>query len=163
MPDWLRWWGHLGGRLDEMKDRLELWVLRAADDRADPSPLRGLLHLAQVAEDLGRQALQMVQLIERQEKVHPVLAVALGESDDVVLQIPVARASAAVGRTLSELRLSTDSGFTVLAISRSGQYWYRPAWPSTAAIRRRVDSQRAGRGPRAPRRDMRLAPGRELA
>lgn len=118
--------GHLGGRLDEMKDRLELWVLRAAGGKADPSPLRGLLHLAQVAEDLGRQALQMVVLIERQEKVHPVLAVALGESDDVVVQIPVARDSEAVGRTLSELRFSKDPGFTVLAMSRDGQYRHRP-------------------------------------
>ncbi|MEY2456780.1 MAG: hypothetical protein QOK06_1874, partial [Acidimicrobiaceae bacterium] len=35
---------HLEDRLDEMKDRLELWVLRAARDDLDPSPLRGLLH-----------------------------------------------------------------------------------------------------------------------
>ena len=33
-------------RLDEMKDRLELWVLRAASNDIDPSPLRGLLHLS---------------------------------------------------------------------------------------------------------------------
>jgi uncharacterized protein with PhoU and TrkA domain len=36
----------LEDRLDEMKDRLELWVLRAASGKPDPSPLRGLLQLA---------------------------------------------------------------------------------------------------------------------
>ena len=117
---------HLRERLGEMKDRLELWVLRAATDKVDPSPLRGLLHLAQAAEDLSAQALQMVWLIERQEKVHPVLAVALGESDNVVVQFPVAADSEAADKTLSELRLSTEPGFTVLAIRRGGQYWYRP-------------------------------------
>ena len=118
--------GHLGGRLSEMRDRLELWVLRAASDKVDPSPLRGLLHLAQASEDLGGQAVQMVWLIERQEEVHPVLAVALGESDDVVMQIPVAEGSEADGKTLSELRLRTDPGFTVLSVRRGGQYRHRP-------------------------------------
>src|SRR5438128_688055 len=38
---------HLEDRLDEMEERLELWVLRASQERVDPAPLRGLLHLAQ--------------------------------------------------------------------------------------------------------------------
>src|SRR5437660_1007850 len=38
---------HLEDRLDEMKERLELWVLRAAQEHLDPSALRGLIHLAQ--------------------------------------------------------------------------------------------------------------------
>lgn len=117
---------HLEDRLDEMKDRLELWVLRAASDKADPSPLRGLLHLSQAAEDLGDQAQQMVWLIERQEDVHPILALALGESDEVVVQIPITATSEASGETLGELRLNTEPGFTVLAIRRGGQYRYRP-------------------------------------
>jgi len=33
----------LEDRLDEMKDRLELWVLRASNDRIDPAPLRPLV------------------------------------------------------------------------------------------------------------------------
>ena len=35
----------LEDRLDEMRERLEVWVLRSAADELDPSPLRGLLHL----------------------------------------------------------------------------------------------------------------------
>lgn len=117
---------HLEDRLDEMKDRLELWVLRAASDKTDPSPLRGLLHLSQAAEDLGDQAQQMVWLIERQEDIHPILAVALGESDEVVVQIPVMEGSDAAGATLGGLRLNIEPGFTVLAIRCGGKYRYRP-------------------------------------
>ena len=88
---------HLEDRLDEMKDRLELWVLRAAGTRwtvrGDPAPLRGLLHLSQAAEDLGDQAQQMVWLIEQKEELHPILALALGESDDVVVRVPVGAGS----------------------------------------------------------------------
>ena len=44
---------HLAERLDEMKDHLQLWVLRAAKYDVDPSPLRGVLQLASAAEELG--------------------------------------------------------------------------------------------------------------
>ncbi len=117
---------HLQDRLDEMKDRLELWVLRAASDNIDPSPLRGLLHLAEAAEDIGDQAQQMVALVDAQTDVHPVLGLALGESDEVVMQVPVAAGSNCENRTLAELQLDIEPGFDVLAIRRGGGYLYRP-------------------------------------
>jgi uncharacterized protein with PhoU and TrkA domain len=117
---------HLEDRLDEMKDRLEVWVLRAARDDLDPSPLRGLLHLSQAAEDIGDAAQQMVWLVEQQEDVHPILSIALGESDEVVVKLPVAEASRADGAALSELRLNLEPGFQVLAVQRGGRYFYRP-------------------------------------
>ncbi len=117
---------HLEDRLDEMKDRLELWVLRAAADDIDPGPLRGLLHLAEAAEDIGDQAQQMVALIEDQAQLHPILGLALGESDEVVMKVPVAAQSSCDGRTLAELQLDIEPGFDVLAIRRGGGYLYRP-------------------------------------
>lgn len=117
---------HLEDRLDDMKDRLELWVLRAASDKVDPSALRGLLHLSQAAEDIGDQAQQMVWLIEKDEDVHPILSLALGDSDEVVVKLAVAPDAPADGQSLSELSLNTEPGYTVLAIVRDGQYIYRP-------------------------------------
>lgn len=117
---------HLEDRLDEMKDTLETWVLRAGAEHLDPSPLRGLLHLSQAAEDIGDQAQQMVWLLLQDEEVHPILRIALGDSDEVVLRVPVAVGSPAAGAKLSALRLQTESGFTVLAIRRGGRYVYRP-------------------------------------
>ena len=117
---------HLEDRLDEMKDRLEVWVLRAAAETIDPSPLRGLLHVAQAAEDIGDAAQQMVWLIEQGEEVHPILNLALGEADEVVVRMPVAEGSTADGVSLGELQLNTDPGFHVLAVRRGGRYLYRP-------------------------------------
>lgn len=117
---------HLEDRLDEMKIRLELWVLRAARDDVDPKPLRGLLHLAAAAEDLGDQAQQMVWLVERQSDLHPVLHVALGDTDDVVVRMPVAADAPAAEKSLDELDLPIEPGFNVLAIERDGRYLYRP-------------------------------------
>lgn len=117
---------HLEDRLDQMKERLEVWVMRSAADRIDPSPLRGLLHLAQAAEDIGDQAQQMVWLIEKGEDLHPVLELALGAADEVVARVPVAAGSRADGARLAELRLNIEPGFHVLAIRRAGRYLYRP-------------------------------------
>jgi uncharacterized protein with PhoU and TrkA domain len=84
---------HLAERLDEMKDHLQLWVLRAAKQDVDPSPLRGLLQLASAAEELGDQANQMVWLITDDWEFHPIVKVALGEADVVATRVPVAAGS----------------------------------------------------------------------
>lgn len=117
---------HLEDRLDEMKDRLEVWVLRAASDVQDPSPLRGLLHLSQAAEDIGDAAQQMVWIIEQGERVHPILNIALGEADEVVVRYPVAEGSTVDGVSLADLGLNIDPGFNLLAVRRGGRYFYRP-------------------------------------
>ncbi len=117
---------HLEDRLDDMKDRLEVWVLRAGAENLDPSPLRGLLHLSQAAEDIGDAAQQMVWLIEQHEAIHPILSIALGETDEVVVRVPVAAGSRADGATLGELQLNIEPGFAVLAVRRGGRYFYRP-------------------------------------
>lgn len=117
---------HLEDRLDEMKERLEVWVLRSAADTLDPSPLRGLLHLGQAAEEIGDAAQAMVWLVEQGEEIHPVLAFALGESEEVIVRVPVAPGSALDGLTLAEANLELETGFYLLAIRRGGRYVYRP-------------------------------------
>ena len=117
---------HLEDRLDEMKERLELWVLRGAQEHLDPSALRGLLHLAQAAEEIGDAAQQLVWLIQEWEELHPILAIALGHADEVVVQVPVAAGAPADGKSLQSLCMETETGFYLLAIRRGGRYLYRP-------------------------------------
>jgi uncharacterized protein with PhoU and TrkA domain len=117
---------HLGDRLDEMRERLEVWVLRGAAEQIDPSPLRGLLHLGDAAEELGDAAQQMVWLVEQNEEMHPILGLALGDSDEVIARVPVAAGSALEGRTLHEAKLELETGTYLLAIRRAGRYIYRP-------------------------------------
>ena len=119
----------LEDRLDEMRERLEVWVLRSAAEQVEPSALRGLLHLGAAAEELGDAAQQMVWLVEESEEMHPVLAIAFGDSDEVIARVPVSERSALDGRTLSELQLELETGFYLLAIRRAGRYLYRPRGP----------------------------------
>ena len=147
---------HLAERLDEMKDHLQLWVLRAAKDDVDPSPLRGLLQLASAAEELGDQANQMVWLITDDRGFHPIVKLALGEADVVATQVPVAARSVADGRSLAELQLDIEPGFHVLAIRRDNRYLYRPRGCGRAGRGRRADRLGSPGGPRPPGRALRL-------
>ena len=116
----------LEDRLDEMREQLELWVLRAAAETVDPSGLRGLLHLGAASEEVGDAAQQLVWLVEEDEEMHPVLAAALGETDDVVVQYPVAAGSALDGAVVGGTQVGDDTGFHLLAIRRGGRWVYRP-------------------------------------
>jgi len=116
----------LEDRLDEMREQLELWVLRASADTVDPSGLRGLLHLGSAAEEIGDAAQQLVWLVEQEEEMHPVLAFALGEADEVFVQFPIAPGSELENALATTSQLGDDTGFHLLAIKRGGRYVYRP-------------------------------------
>src|SRR5918998_94312 len=112
--------------MDEMRYRLERWVLLAAPRVEDSSRLRGLLHLAIAAETIGDCAMEMVWMVEKGEEVHPVLSAAVGESDEVVVKLTVSPGSPADGRSLEALQLETETGMFVLAVNRGGRWTYRP-------------------------------------
>ena len=107
-----------------MKAWLERWVLRAAGEDPDYRGLYALLQLAQAAEDLGDRASDMVQPLIDGDQVHPVLALALGETDEVAVQVVVTDASPAANVRVRDLE--SDTGFEVLAVRHGGRYRYRP-------------------------------------
>ena len=114
---------HLEDRLDDMREKIESWVLDAATDARNRPQLRGLLHLAVASETIGDNAQSMVWLIEKEEELHPIIAEALGAAEDVVEQLTVGPGSPAENKTIDELDLK---GTNVLAINRQGRWQYRP-------------------------------------
>jgi len=110
-------------RLDDMREALESWVLDAATDARSRPALRGLLHLAVASETVGDAAQAMVWLIERDEELHPIIAEALGEAEDVVEELTVAEESFAEGKALDQLDLR---GMAPLALAREGRWQYQP-------------------------------------
>lgn len=112
--------------MDEMRYRLERWVLLAARHIEDSSRLRGVLHLATASETIADCAMEMVWIVEKGEEVHPVLSAAIGESDEIVMKLTVSPNSPADGKTLEDLRLETETGMFALAVNRGGRWTYRP-------------------------------------
>ena len=124
----------LEDRLDEMREQLELWVLRAAAETVDPSGLRGLLHLGAASEEVGDAAQQLVWLVEAGRGDAPG-ARGRARRDRrrgraVPDRAPAARSTA---RSSAGTQLGDDTGFHLLAIRRGGRYLYRPRGRITLA------------------------------
>jgi len=113
---------------DDLYYDLQRWTLRAAAevDDADLGELRALLQIGASAEAIADAAQEMTRLAEGPEEPHPVVAAALAQTDEIVSDAHVTDAGTAVGRTLKELRLRTQTGMEVLAVQRRGRWLYRP-------------------------------------
>jgi uncharacterized protein with PhoU and TrkA domain len=118
--------GALEARSDVLHDELESWVLRAAPEARDPDALRGLLRLAAASEYIGDAARDMTWYVERGEPLHPVVQLALEETEETSAETVVERGSQAAGHSLSELRIETETGMFVLAVQRGSRWIYRP-------------------------------------
>jgi uncharacterized protein with PhoU and TrkA domain len=115
-------------RCDDLFNDLQRWVLRAAADLEEEEldELRGLLAIASSSERIADAAQEMTRLVESDEEIHPVVAVALRETDEIVADAVVAGGSPAQGRSLGDLSLETETGMYVLAIQSGGRWAYRP-------------------------------------
>jgi uncharacterized protein with PhoU and TrkA domain len=111
---------------DDLYFQLQGWVLRAAAGLEDPEELRGLWQLAGSSERIVDAARSMTRIAESDEPPHPIIAAALAEAEEIVAEAIVEPGSRVEGRTLSELKLHTETGMEVLAIQRSERWIYRP-------------------------------------
>jgi uncharacterized protein with PhoU and TrkA domain len=118
--------GVLEGRSDVSEDELESWVLRAAPEARDVDELRGLIRLASASESICDAARDMTWYVEHGEPLHPVVQMALEETDEISVETIVQAGSPADGRSLKDLRLETETGMFVLAIQRGLRWVYRP-------------------------------------
>jgi uncharacterized protein with PhoU and TrkA domain len=116
----------LEARSDILHDELETWVLKAAPEARKPEELRGLLRLAHASEVIFDAARDMTWSVEHGEELHPVVQMALEETDEVAVQTVVETGSRADGKTLKGLSLSTETGMFVLAVQRGRRWTYRP-------------------------------------
>lgn len=117
----------LESRSDQIHEQFEAWVLRVAASGARLEDLRGLLHLGQASERIFDAAREMTRLVEKGEELHPVVAAALVESDEVGYEATLAPNSTADGKSIRELTIESATGMFVLAIQRGNRWTYRPS------------------------------------
>ena len=119
----------LEARSDILQDELESWVLRAAPEARNPDELRGLLRLANASESMSDAARDMTWYVEQGESLHPVVQLALEETEETSFETVVDGGTPADGRSLKDLRLETETGMFVLAVQRGARWIYRPRGP----------------------------------
>jgi uncharacterized protein with PhoU and TrkA domain len=113
-------------RSDILHDELESWVLKAAPEARNTDELRGVLRLAYASETIFDAARDMTWLIEKGEELHPVIQMALEETEEVAAETIIEPGSRAEGRSLKQLQLETETGMFVLAVQRGRRWIYRP-------------------------------------
>lgn len=118
--------GALEARSDQLHDQLESWVLRAAPEARNPDELRGLLRLASASEYVCDSARDMTWYVEHGEPLHPVVQMALEETEETSAETVVMSGSPADGHSLKDLKMETETGMFALAIQRGARWIYRP-------------------------------------
>jgi uncharacterized protein with PhoU and TrkA domain len=118
--------GVLEARSDILEDELESWVLRAAPEARNVDELRGLIRLASASESICDAARDMTWYVEHGEPLHPVVQMALEETEETSVQTVVQPSAPADGRSLRDLAIETETGMFVLAIQRGPRWVYRP-------------------------------------
>jgi uncharacterized protein with PhoU and TrkA domain len=118
--------GTLEAQSDVLQDELESWVLRAAPEARNPDELRGLLRIGAASERICDAARDMTWYVEKGEELHPVVQLALEETEETGAETMVEHGSAAAGHSLRDLQLETETGMFVLAVQRGRRWIYRP-------------------------------------
>jgi len=135
----------LESKTDRLKQDLEEWVLDAAGRVEEPTELRGLLHLANAAEVIADAALETADVVMRDINLHPVIAEAIHESNEIIASVKVAEESELDGLTLGELLVESETGMYVMAVHRADDEWvYSPTAETTVKAGDRLIT----RGPR---------------
>jgi uncharacterized protein with PhoU and TrkA domain len=112
--------------VDALRSRFEAWLLQAAADAEDPVALRGLIHLGVSTEVISDAALDITEGVLRGLSVHPVVELAVQESDEILTRVVVGEGSELVGERTADGVPKTELGLNVLAIRRGDDWILAP-------------------------------------
>jgi len=112
--------------VDALRSRFEAWLLRAAADADDPVALRGLIHLGVSTEVISDAALDITEGVLRGLSVHPVVELAVQESDEILVRVVVGTGSDLDGERVADGIPAAELGMNVLAIRRGDDWMLAP-------------------------------------
>ncbi len=109
--------------VDALQSRFEAWTLRAAREADDPVSLRGLIHLGVATEEISDAAVEITEGVSRDLGVHPVVEMAVQESDEIITRTVVREGSDLAGTKVENGIPTTDVSTSVIAIRRPDEGW----------------------------------------
>ena len=109
--------------VDALQSRFEAWVLQAAAEADDPVALRGLIHLGVSTEVISDAAVSISEGVLRNIGVHPVVELAVQESDELIARVEIDANSELAGTEIVEGVPAVDVSTSVIAIRRPEDGW----------------------------------------
>lgn len=112
--------------VDKLHTEFELLVLSTGISPEESKNFLGLIRIGVVTENIADAAAQIAEVVLREIKPHPVLALAIEEAEETVVRVQVSKESPLVGKTLREAQVHEETGMWVLVVRRGGK-WVRPS------------------------------------
>src|SRR5919204_2571889 len=116
----------LESRMDDHLRRLRQVAMLAARSPEDAEAMSGVLHIAAAIEKIGDAASDIARVIQARLGIPDALRPDLRHADEVVGRVKVREGSQAVGRSLRELSLPTETGMWLIAVRRGTQWEFDP-------------------------------------
>jgi uncharacterized protein with PhoU and TrkA domain len=113
-------------RMDKLNYDIRIAAILAARDAEDAERMAGVLQVAQASDIISNAAGDLVKILSY-DLAHPILPHLIKESDEIIRKMTVDARSAAVGKSISELKIASETGVRVLAIRRKHRWLYGPA------------------------------------
>src|SRR5919201_1545383 len=136
----------LEDRMDGYLRRLREVAMLAARSPEDAEAMAGALNIAAAIEKIGDAASDMARVIQANLGIPDTLRPDLRHADEIVGRVKVREGSPAVGRSLRELTLPTETGMWLIAVRRGGR---RPSVPGARGGRQPDPGARGGAAPSA--------------
>jgi len=112
--------------VDKLHTDFELLVLSAGIPSEESKNFLGLIRIGVVTENIADAAAQIAEVVLREIKPHPVLALAIEQAEETVVRVQVSKMSSLIGKTLREAQVHEETGMWVLVVRRGGR-WVRPS------------------------------------
>jgi len=116
---------YLEVRMDKLNYQIRIMAMLAARNIEDAEKMAGVLQIAQAAEKISNAAGDIVKLLSY-KLTHPILPRLIKESDEIIRKLSISKSSAAVGKKIGELKISSETGVRILAIRRKNKWIYGP-------------------------------------
>jgi uncharacterized protein with PhoU and TrkA domain len=112
--------------VDEMVSQIQNEAIdRVIEDKNAPKAL-AIIRLSTALEEISDAAMQIADVVLRDVQPHPVIQLSLRDSEVIITAAQVQDDSSLANRTLSDVKLATQSGMWVIAVKRDRRYIYGP-------------------------------------
>ncbi len=118
--------GHLETEMDKMMYQIRLKCMLSARTIEDAEQLSGLLQVASAAEKISDAVEDMVELLDMDIELRPILPHILKEADEKIHTIKIYKDSDIVNKSIGGMQLESHTGVRVIAMRRKNRWIYGP-------------------------------------
>lgn len=115
---------HLESEMDRVMYQIRLKSMLAARTIEDAEQLSGLLQVASAAEKISDAAEDMVELLDMDIELRPLLPHLLNHAEEKIYTIKIYPESQLTDRSIGDLRIESSTGVRVIAIRRNDRWIY---------------------------------------